>query len=257
MDKLVVLPKTIDEVIIHLDEIINHSEEKGSRMGYFAALYKRVTVAVKEKIEEGYFDDNERMERLDVVFANRYLEAYYNYWAEGKCTASWKLAFEETKRWKPLVIQHLFGGMNAHIGLDLGIAAATVQRNNIESLHADFNKINEVLSSLVDEVQNELSDIWPLLKPIDWIAGRLDEAIANFAMEIARDAAWQVALDYSKLISPEKQKAYIEERDNRVAAFGKKIYNPGWILGTLLFIFRLGELGNVRTKIQKLNRKAK
>jgi hypothetical protein len=248
------LPTSIDGVITQLEEIILWSEKNRSRMGYFAALYKRVTVNVKEKIEAGYFDDNQRMERLDVVFANRYLKAFYDF-QEGKpCSASWELAFKATKKWKPLVLQHLFGGMNAHIGLDLGIAAATVQPTNIESLKGDFDKINEVLASLVEEVQNELADIWPLLRPIDAIAGKLDEEIANFAMGIARDAAWEVALAYSQLNTPERQQEYIVERDKKVAAFGIKIYKPGWILRALLFLFRLGELGNVRSKIGKLNR---
>ena len=63
--------KTIDEVIDYLDEIIETARATGSRTGYLAALYKKVTVQVKEKTAAGYFDDNERMEKLDVIFANR------------------------------------------------------------------------------------------------------------------------------------------------------------------------------------------
>lgn len=248
------LPETIEEVIERLDQIVKSSEKNGSRLGYFAALYKRVTVTVKNRIDEQYFDDNERMERLDVVFANRYLIAYDAYQNGQPCTQSWQLAFDETKRWKPLVLQHLFGGMNAHIGLDLGIAAATIEPD-ILSLRGDFEKINAVLASLVDEVQSELSSFWPLLKPVDFIAGRTDEALANFAMEIAREAAWKVALDYSAL-SEEAREAYIQERDQKVVNFGRTLYRPGWLLSFAVFMFRLFEFGSIKRKIRALNRTA-
>ncbi len=243
---------TIDEVLEQLDVIIDESIKTKNRAGYFAALYRRVTQSVKEKIAEGYFDDNARMEKLDVVFANRYLEAHHAWTNNQPCTKSWQLAFETCSKWRPLVIQHLFVGMNAHIGLDLGIAAATVQPNNIESLHDDFNKINTVLNDLVNVVQDELSKIfWPL-KIIDVLAGSVDEKIAGFAMEIARDAAWKVALDYSNL-NPNQHAAYIEQRDEEVFGFGKKIVSPGVWINALISIFRILERGTVSWKIRVLN----
>ena len=69
------LARDIDEVIAQLDDIIARSIRDGSRLGYFAALYRKVTAKVKEGIAQGRFEDGPRMERLDVTFANRYLEA--------------------------------------------------------------------------------------------------------------------------------------------------------------------------------------
>ena len=68
--------ETIDQVIEQLDDIIDWSIIRSSRLGYFAALYRKVTIKVKDGIRDGYFEDAERMERLDVIFANRYLEAF-------------------------------------------------------------------------------------------------------------------------------------------------------------------------------------
>ncbi len=245
---------TIDEVIERLESIISNSIRKSSRDGYFAALYKRVTVTIRQKIAEGYFDDNPRMERLDVIFANRYLEAYHQYTNGEICSVSWKVAFDSSRHYRPLVIQHLFVGMNAHIGLDLGIAASEVQPENLESLHNDFNKINAVLESLVGEVQDQLATIFPLLKPIDWLAGSADEKLAGFAMTIARDAAWDVAQQCVQLQGPELE-SYIRERDGKVADFGRKIVSPGPWVNFLIGFFRLLELGTVKYKIRVLNRK--
>lgn len=211
-----------------------------------------MTVAVKEKIAEGYFEDNARMERLDVIFANRYLKAHHGWVNKQAITSSWKLAFETTKRWRPLVIQHLFVGMNAHIGLDLGIAAATVQTENIESLKGDFDKINEVLGALTGTVQDELAQIFTPMKLLDRLAGGADEKIAGFAMEIARDAAWKVALDYSKTAEQERA-AYLSARDKTVCAFGQKIVSPGRWINFLTALIRLMERGSVSKKIRILN----
>ncbi|MFT5859577.1 MAG: hypothetical protein ACI865_001680 [Flavobacteriaceae bacterium] len=247
------LPKTIDEVIAELDSIVKISIDEGSRMGYFAALYKRVTLEIKTKIDEGYFDDNIRMERLDVIFASRYLLAHHQYNTGEKCSTSWQLAFDSSKMWSPLVIQHLFVGMNAHIGLDLGIAASEVQPKNIASLHPDFIKINTVLGSLVNEVQDELASFfWPL-KPIDWILGGIDEKIAKFAMDIARDEAWKFATAYAKLSNPLERTNYINARDIKVLNYSRKIVSPGIFINFLIRIFRGTEAGRVRYKIRRLN----
>ncbi|HTI94128.1 MAG TPA: DUF5995 family protein, partial [Puia sp.] len=64
---------TIDEVLSQLSGIIAESRQAGDRCGFFAALYYKVTAKVKEGIEKGQFEDGARMEKLDVLFANRYL----------------------------------------------------------------------------------------------------------------------------------------------------------------------------------------
>ena len=98
---------TIDEVISALQIIIAESEKNSDTMGYFAALYKKVTIKVKEGIASGYFDDGSRMEQLDVVFAKRHLEAYFTFQNGEPVTLSWQKAFELSARYRPIVLQHL------------------------------------------------------------------------------------------------------------------------------------------------------
>lgn len=249
------LPRTINEVIEQLEKIVQECKENEWREGYFAALYLRVTREVKRKIAANFFDDNLRMEHLDVVFANRYLEAYDRYRHHQSCSESWRIAFASCTQWQPLVMQHLLLGMNAHIGLDLGIAAATVcPGDQIESLHNDFNKINTVLAMLVNTVQEELSDIWRPLKIIDRLAGQLDEEIANFSMDVARDAAWSVAKKYAEITIPVQREVFIRTRDEKVTGFGKKLAHPGVFLTIAISLIRILERGNVKRKIEILNR---
>jgi hypothetical protein len=249
-------PRNIAEVIDQLERIVADSQTSGEREGYFAVLYLRVTRAVQAKIKDGFFDNNPRMEQLDVIFASRYLTAYDQHKHHQKCSASWQVAFAACRNWRPLVLQHLLLGMNAHIGLDLGIAAATVcPGQTIQILEDDFNKINTILAMLVNTVEAELADLWPLLKPINWLAGKLDEKLAVFSMDIARDAAWEVALQYAILTTPVQREAFIRNRDERVAVFGKKVAQPGFMLNSLIGILRAFERGSVADKIGVLDEK--
>lgn len=244
--------QNIDDVIIILENIIQESKINNNPLGYFAALYKKVTIKVKGGIADNYFDDGPRMEKLDVIFASRYIDAYYAYQNNKTVTESWEKAFNLSKKYWPIVLQHLLIGMNAHINLDLGIAAAQVMKGkDIHNLKGDFDKINEILSSLVREVENDLSEIWPTLKKILKWTGKVDDFLVNFSMELARDGAWKFAVEVAGT-SKDKVAALVMTRDQSVAKIGNLITNPGWIASALLKIIRLGEKGSVSDKIEDM-----
>ena len=243
---------TIDEVITQLTAIVEWSKQNDSRMGYFAALYRKVTIQVKKGIAENYFADGARMERLDVIFANRYIRAFYLYQTGQTPTKCWVRAFDATQHWWPIVLQHLLLGMNAHINLDLGIAAAeTVPPEELQNLKGDFEKINQVLASLVGGVQSELADIWPILGLLNRYLGSVETAIINFSMEKARDAAWGFAEALSPLSETERQQA-IAEKDDMMALFSNVISHPGVYGSLIIGIIRLGERGTTRQRIEIL-----
>lgn len=73
------LATTIREVIDNLDDIIVVETSRASTLAFFPVLYRNVTIKIKEGIDLKLFKDNARMEKLDVLFANRYLLAYYNF----------------------------------------------------------------------------------------------------------------------------------------------------------------------------------
>ena len=245
---------SIDEVISILGNIILESENNKDPLGYFAALYQKVTIKVKEGIENNFFDNGPRMEKLDVVFANRYIEAYYSYQENEAITASWKSAFGLSTNYWPIVLQHLLIGMNAHINLDLGIAAAEISKSkNIDDLENDFNKINEVLSSLVSDVENDLANIWPTLKIILKWAGKVDDFLVDFSMGLARDGAWKFAKSIANKPSKELD-SLIKIRDQKVARKAKIITNLGIIAKTILVIIRFGERGSISDRIEELKK---
>jgi len=244
--------QTIDAVIEALGRIIQDAKIAENPMGYFPALYQKVTIKVKEGIAEGFFENGPRMERLDVVFAKRYLQAYQDYKTGNPVTQSWEKTFLLTKDYWPIVLQHLLMGMNAHINLDLGIAAAEISTpEDIHSLSTDFKRINEVLASLVREVQEDLATIWPKWHWILKKTGHIDNHLIDFSMEIARDGAWQFA-ERLVQITPTKREAVINERDLQIADLTRVITNPGWWVEWGLCMIRLGEKGTAAAKIEAL-----
>jgi len=244
--------ETIDQVIDVLGHIISDSEKQNEASGYFAALYQKVTIKVKEGIANNYFDDGPRMEKLDVIFALRYIDAYYAWKNNQPVTQSWQCAFDLSSLYQPIVFQHLLIGMNAHINLDLGIAAAEVSKDkDITNLQADFNKINEILSSLVVEVQSNLAEIWPTLKFLLKLSGKVDDFMVDFSMKLARNGAWKFATKMANCKIDEWDKQ-IEERDMKIAKKANLVSSPGLIASAIFLIIRLGERGSVAKKISRL-----
>ena len=245
--------KTIDEVIAILDDIIKKAKENQDTLGYFAVLYRKVTIKVKEGIAQGFFDDGLRMEHFDIVFANRYIAAYRAYEQQQAITHSWEKAFAMSEKYWPIVLQHLLIGMNAHINLDLGIAAAQIMEGKgIQDLKGDFDKINTVLSELVNDVQQDLAAIWPTLKTILRWTKKVDDFLIDFSMELARDGAWKFATTLAE--NPGTLPHLIQERDQKVADKATIISNPGLIVNIIFGIIRLGERGTVSEKIEKLKK---
>jgi hypothetical protein len=247
------LAQNIDEVIAQLTGIIDSSHKESSRLGYFAALYRKVTVNVKQGILNGRFEDGARMERLDVNFANRYLEAYDLHRKGETPTASWQVSFEAAGHWSPLILQHLLLGINAHINLDLGIAAVeTAPGDRLGSLKHDFELINKILADLAQPVQDEIGEVSPWIGFLEKIDPSADNAIINFSMDKARASAWNFAARLNSLGEDERIAA-VKLRDLEIAALGRLVYKPPGILLNLgLLAIRSRESNDVATVIDAL-----
>lgn len=246
-------PDTIDEVIFQLEQIIAYCKINNSPAGYFAVLYHKVTCKVKECIANKDFEDAIRMEKLDVAFATRYLQAFYQ-WLDGKPTSgSWKIAFDSVSDKSALVIQHLLLGMNAHINLDLGIATGVIMKGVlIEGIHNDFNTINSILSVMVDNIEDCLTQINPLMKLLDLKIFKYDEMLVDFSIVIARDGVWI----FAENLSTKENKDYdncIRTRDERIQQLGTSIASPkGLLLRIIAKLIRFFEKKKVTDVIKKL-----
>jgi len=227
---------SIAAALAAMDSEVERCVECSDAGGYFTVVYRAVTERVRDGIVAGEFADCERMERFDVLFARRYLDARAN-WRSGAAPVpeSWRLAFETAESGRCLVTQHLLLGINAHINLDLGVAAASAApAGEVEALRDDFETINDVLAELVDRMQASLAMVSPWTRYVDIAGLRFDEALVNFSLRRARAEAWDFATALSSA-SPEARSRLEHQRDGEVAALGERIARPGrplrWLVG--------------------------
>ena len=244
---------TIDEVLDALDGVIARAMQRASRVGFFAAIYRKVTAKIAEGIASGFFDDGERMERFDVTFAQRYLAALHGHQTGTATTRSWELALDATDNRRPIILQHLLAGINAHINLDLGISAATTAPGQaLPGLRRDFDRINEILASMIANVERDLGELSPWIGLLGRIGGHHDDAVIRFSLGAARTEAWRFATELAPLAADDWA-APIAARDVRVARLANTVLHPGWLSAPLLLI-RLRETNDVRRTIEVLNR---
>jgi hypothetical protein len=245
--------QSIQDVIIKLDKILEESIAENSRLGFFAYVYRRTTAEIAKEIELNNFEDNQRMEKFDIIFANLYLKAYQDYKDYKSVSRSWAFAFKASDH-ELTIIQHVLFGMNAHINLDLAIAAAeTMQGKDIRAIEKDFDKVNDILFQITNELQERLSRVSPFMFLLDWIGKNSDEKIIDFSMRKARTQAWNSANLFWSL-GPSNQEIAIRELDELVLKLSLLIRNPKTFL-TKTFLKLMGyfEEKDVKTVILRLS----
>ncbi len=242
--------QTLDDVLRAMDSIIEESIREKNYLGLFAYVYRRTTARIKKEIEEGNFEDNARLEKLDIVFAGLYLDAYHRYRENKSIHKSWKIAFD-AKNQKLAVIQHILLGMNAHINVDLAVSASTIMEGKpMGDLENDFNKVNDILASLLNEMQDRIGKVSVLMVLLDWLGKRTDEKIIDFSMVQARKQSWRIANELWKLKGDRKNDR-INEVDHSVSKIADFIKSPkSGLIAWILKLIGLFETRNI-TKLME------
>jgi hypothetical protein len=247
---------TIQQVVDALGTIINWSIEASSRLGYFAALYKRITIAVGIAVAEGKFEDGARLERLDAAFANRYFDALNGHFHPGRFprpTHSWQVTFDAASRPEPILVQHMFAGVNAHIGLDLGIAAEAICPGpQLTMLREDFNRINAVLASQMTGVVEDINELSPVLAGLYAVLKKDQINLINDTVRGYRDSAWRFATILAAtpgFADP----AAIVVRDLQIAQQGALIYKPPLPISAFVSAIAARESRDIAYNLQALD----
>ena len=227
---------TITDVVEAIESIIGWSIGASSRLGYFAALYKRITIAVRTAVAQGAFQDGPRMERFDVAFASRYFNALNGYFHPGKFakpTRSWRMTFDAASRAEPIILQHMLAGVNVHIGLDLGIAAQSISAGGkLPTLHQDFNRINALLASQVKAVVADIDELSPVLADVYAVLTGNEIFLISEMLTALRDSAWRLATVLA-LEPGFLRPMTIWARDREVAIEVEAIYDMPAVVGPI------------------------
>jgi len=217
----------IEEVLAQQQAIIEWAKMQQSRVGYFAVLYKKMTLAVQQAIVAAQFEDNSRMEKLIIHFANYYLQAWNGYLNKQTICNAWHSVLDACENKNLVLLQHLILGINTHINLDLAKAAVqTSPGESLEALKNDFEKINDIIASLTQQVQTCLEKIWWPLKLLTDITNNRHKAVLNFSISNARKASWANAMALS-LVQGAMKENHILFMEKTVIEITKKIISPG------------------------------
>lgn len=221
---------TVDDVIANFDIIIEWAIEAENGIGYFATVYKRATVAIKAKIDQGgYFDDDARMTRFDMIFAQRYfdaLNAYFHPQDYEAPTHVWQWSFDghEYDDPEPVMVQHMLTAVNSHVNLDLGIAAfLAAEGQPLKELERDFDRINELLAGEVAVFLVTLSDLSPRVGTLRRLLFCEDRALGE-VLKIFRNLAW--AFSHQLAAQPQRRRDHIGVHDSWAGVLGSYYLHP-------------------------------
>jgi Family of unknown function (DUF5995) len=247
--------KNIDDVLRKVDQIIGWSINAESHLGYFAVVYKRVTLAIREAINDGVFDDGRRVEELDVVFAQRYFNALNAYFYPHKyqgLTLPWEVAFVGDQDRQAIILQHLMSAFNAHITFDLGMACFTIAPHSLNTLENDFNRVNAVLCSQIPGVVDVMQRLSPELR---WTRRLIPDelGVLNRVLMDLRKGAWLFAIYMA--LHPENARQKRVNQAAWTAALGAWYLQPPARLTPFPVLVRAiakHESDNVASNIQQL-----
>lgn len=160
----------------------------------FNRMYLQVTELVEQRLHEGFFSDDAFMQRLDVVFAQLYLDAVRAD-REGRAEdlpQCWEPVF--ASRSLPLApVQFAIAGMNAHINHDLAVAMVrTCGQLGLDprspGVRADYDKVSLLLAQVHEQVRQSFLD--GVVLEVDRRLTPLLTLVGSWSVSRARDAAW-------------------------------------------------------------------
>ena len=251
-----VVVDSFDSATGQLQTLIDWAIEHEHRVGYFAAIYKRVTLALKQAAAAGAFDDGERMSHLAGLFATRYLTAVNAHFRPGEFPLSecWRAAFDQLDNPEPVIVQHIQAGINAHTSFDLGMAVNEITGSrDVDAIRHDFLAVNAVLASQADNMLGMVEEISPQLKSIlDAIPG--DEAqLIGPGIKWMREEAW-FFIKGLELYPGTRNIVPADLKDGLVAVFTTTLFNG--LMAAVFTAIAAQESRDVRRNIEVLDRVA-
>lgn len=232
--------KTVAEVLARL-EAIDAALPPGDGVKWFNKLYLEVTRQVETAVPAEHQAAPGFLAALDVVFAARYFAAFDAAGDSAKLPAdypyhAWKPLFEARFATGVAPVQFALAGMNAHINHDLSIviceacAARGTEPSDDGPEHTDYQSVNGLIAKVEKKMKAWM--MTGLLKELDLAFNPVDDIVAVWDIEKARDAAWvgaEVIWSLRKL--PPLRKDY-EAMDDRAVGFaGRALLTPVGLAG--------------------------
>jgi hypothetical protein len=189
--------QTVDDAIARMEAILEPLP-RNDGLACFTRLYLAVTKGVQAQLAGATFAHPDLLALLDVRFAGLFFSAVDASARGGRSLPrAWAPLFDARSATKIAPLQFALAGMNAHINRDLPVALVETFREirleltDDSPVHADYLRVNALLARVEAQEKAHFLDGW--LRGIDRVlhrADRLDDVVAMWNVERARDAAW-------------------------------------------------------------------
>ena len=222
---MAVPPSTVPEVIARLRTLETLRDDG---VASFARLYREVTEGVAAELAADRPVDPVFLERLDIRFAGLFFAALE------KPPPAWAPLFAARHRKKIAPLQFALAGVNAHINRDLPVALVATCRELDRDLragspeHAEFLRVNALLARVEGRVKASYAKGWlGLAARLLHRADRLDDVLAMWNVERARDAAWANGVALWQLRDqPDLSAEFLLALDRMVGLAGRGLLVP-------------------------------
>ncbi|MEU9086574.1 DUF5995 family protein [Streptomyces sp. NPDC048357] len=224
----------------------------------FAYTYYRLTTTLATGLDTGTpaFIDPPWVAELCETLASAYFSAMdsIDEWLAGRSGGSadeiqpgdlpdsipqpWRDVFAASSVRRTYLLEDVIFSMMAHMSYDLPealrrMATTTGDRGHI----GDFHRMNDVLASCIDGVQDDLSSRYIRgISSLDRLFTRSDELLTNYGIRVSRSLAW---FNCDRLLDPDSTEEASRSIGRSTAALISEIRSPGdWKLRAGLWILR-------------------
>lgn len=178
----------------------------------FNNTYLIITEIVKAKMDTGYFDDDKRMEKFDIIFAQYYFDALHSYLEGATCPSSWRVLFDAAKSNTSMQWQYMALGVNAHVNNDLALALYDADFGS--QYKNDYLKVNTIIFKTIKQVVESFTEMNPIINQIKNNSVQLYSPILYLLIKNWRLNAWN---NFEKLKQGTITKNQIENKSLNLA----------------------------------------
>ncbi|MFF5282643.1 DUF5995 family protein [Streptomyces sp. NPDC013171] len=241
-----------------LAERVRQYDTTHDRRAPFAYTYYRLTATLATALDTGTpaFNDPPWVAELCETLASAYFSAMdsVDEWLAERSGGSadeirpsdlpdsipppWRDVIAASSVRRSYMLEDVLFSMMAHISYDLpGALRRMATPANDRSHIADFHRMNDVLASCIDTVQDDLSSRYIHgLSSLDKLFTRSDELLTNYGIRVARGLAW---FNCDRLLDPDSTEEATRSISRSTAALIHEIRSPDdWKLRAGLWILR-------------------
>ena len=167
----------------------------GNGVKWFVRLYREVSEALALELRAGDLEDPVFLELLVLVYGNSVLNVCEDMERRSQRIArAWAPLFERRHDHRVAPIQFALAGLNAHtnhdvpIGLVHACRSTGIAPDSDGPQYRDYMKMTTLLKRTTAQVKKWL--VTGALEEVDETFGEVDDAIAMWSLQRARQAAW-------------------------------------------------------------------